>query len=43
MSLELIFLLIVGVSVPLGALIFFDWHTRKQMRETEARLGGKFR
>lgn len=39
MSLEAIIMVIVGVSVPAGALIFFEWVARKETRDSKPRFG----
>jgi len=39
MNLEVIIMVVVGLSVPVGALVFFEWLARKEMRETKPRFG----
>ena len=39
MSLEVIIMVVIGFSVPIGALIFFEWVARKDIRESKPRFG----
>jgi hypothetical protein len=39
MNLELILVLVVGFGVPLGALGFFEWLSRKEIRELKPSFG----
>ena len=39
MSLEVIIMVVIGFSVPIGALIFFEWVAHKETRDNKPRWG----